>query len=45
MENVSEKMKKRYKELYDLVCDIIKNNREDIEEFFDDSNFLLQFQA
>ena len=24
---------------------IIKNNREDIKEFFDDSNFLLQFQA
>lgn len=45
LKNVSEKMKKRYKELYDLVCDIIKNNREDIEEFFDDSNFLLQFQA
>lgn len=45
LKNVSEKMKERYKELYDFVCDIIQNNREDIEEFFDDSNFLLQFQA
>ena len=45
LKNVSEKMKERYNELYYLVCDIIKNNREDIKEFFDDSNFLLQFQA
>lgn len=45
LKNVSEKLKERYKELYDFVCDIIQNNREDIEEFFDDSNFLLQFQV
>ena len=32
--NISEKMQKKYKELYNLVYNIMKNDREDIEELF-----------
>lgn len=34
--SISEKMQEKYKELYNLVYDIMKNNRKDIEELFND---------
>ena len=34
--SISEKMKEKYKELYNLAFDILKNNKKDIDELFND---------
>ena len=34
--SISEKMQEKYKELYNLAFDILKNNKKDIDELFND---------